>query len=136
MDTDTPRHLEVVVVGLEGLDNGEEFLRRVIEQARAQQLDLTIHSRVQPEEARVVLAQDCARSKLLEIVERMERMVVAESFPTETDDGNDEVELPPPPIVPAKQHQRFRNFQDNIHKGRPTARRQHAMIRPPRRGGR
>lgn len=35
-----------------------------------------------------------------------------------------------------KERHQFRQFQNNSHKGRPDQRRQHAMIRPPRRGGR
>lgn len=35
-----------------------------------------------------------------------------------------------------KERHQFRQFQHNNHKGRPDQRRQHAMIRPPRRGGR
>lgn len=80
---------------------------------------------------------EAVRQRLREILDAMETAamwrVPTEHYP--------DFDAPEPPVVTSppkllKQKSNFQQFQHNLNKGRPNTRRQFAVMRPPRRGGR
>ena len=148
MDTNnsnTPKHL--VVLGMEAAPDVHALIKEVVRQAAERGLQLVVHMPdalpTRPARRKTLIAEDGSSPQAIAL-----RTELLTELAKKIDDWPEPVcwqeressSEPRPELVRvksvAKVRTHFQQFQHNVHNARPSGRRQHAFIRPPRRGGR